>query len=170
MPATTGFAAVVRGMVAGAVGTAAMTLSETVEMKLTGRKGSNVPGQVGAHLLPGRDPDSPADVERLNTATHWAHGIGMGALRGALDLAGVRGPQATAAHFALLWGGDAALYNALGIADAPWKWEPSELATDMFHKGVYAAVTGAVYDRLTATTRDTGQAPSLTAGEDHRSA
>jgi hypothetical protein len=104
MPATTGFAAVVRGMVAGAVGTAAMTLSETVEMTLTGRKGSNVPGQVGAHLLPGRDPDSPADVERLNTATHWAHGIGMGALRGALDLAGVRGPQATAAHFALLWG------------------------------------------------------------------
>jgi hypothetical protein len=148
---TSPFAALLRGMVAGAVGTAAMTLSETLEMRLTGRKGSNVPGQVGAHLLPGSDPDSAADVERLNAATHWTHGIGMGALRGALDLAGVRGPQATAAHFALLWGGDAALYNALGIAEVPWRWETSELATDMLHKGVYAAVTGAVYDALTPT-------------------
>jgi hypothetical protein len=46
-------------------------------------------------------------------ATHWAHGISMGALRGAVDLAGVRGPQVTAAHLALLWGGHAALYDAM---------------------------------------------------------
>ena len=72
----------------------------------------------------------------------------MGALRGALDLAGLRGPQASLAHFALLWGGDAALYRALGIAEMPWRWTSDELATDLLHKGVYAAVTGAVYDTL----------------------
>ncbi len=51
-------------------------------------------------------------------------------------------------HFALLWGGDAALYRALGIADAPWQWQGDELAVDLLHKGIYAAVTGAVYDAL----------------------
>ncbi len=137
-----------RGMVAGAVGTIAMTVSERLEMAVSGREASQVPGQVGAHLLPGQDPTSASDVERLNTPVHWAHGISMGALRGALDLAGLRGGEASAVHFALVWGGDAALYRALGIADAPWRWEAGELASDVMNKGVYAAVTGAVYDAL----------------------
>ncbi len=139
-----------RGMVAGAVGTAAMTVTERLEMAVTGRPGSQVPGKVGAHLTPGKDPASPADVAQLNTAVHWTHGITMGALRGALDVAGIRGSQATLTHFALLWGGDAALYRALGIAEAPWRWSADELATDMTHKGVYAAVTGVTYDALTS--------------------
>ena len=140
--------AAARGMIAGAVGTVAMTRTERLEMAISGRSPSTDPGQVGAHLLPGADPGEERDVARLNGPVHWAHGIGMGAVRGALDVAGVRGPQASAAHFALLWGGDAALYNALGIADVPWRWQPSELGTDLLHKGVYAAVTGAVYDAL----------------------
>jgi hypothetical protein len=138
-----------RGMVAGAVGTAALTLSETLEMAVSGRPASSVPGQVGAALLPNHDPASAADVARLNGPVHWGHGIAMGALRGVLGAAGLRGRSATVAHFGLLWGGDAALYRALGIADAPWHWSADELATDLFHKGVYAAVTGAVYDSLT---------------------
>ncbi len=137
-----------RGLVAGAVGTVAMTVSERLEMAASGRAASQVPGQVGAHLVPGKDPDSASNVAQLNTAVHWAHGVTMGAVRGALDVAGLRGPQATLAHFALLWTGDAALYSALGIAEAPWRWTPDELATDMLHKGVYAGVTGAVYDAL----------------------
>ena len=60
----------------------------------------------------------------------------------------MRGPAATAAHFALLWGGDATLYRALGIAEAPWKWSADELASDVLSKGVYAVVTGVVYDQL----------------------
>ncbi len=137
-----------RGMIAGAIGTIAMTLSERLEMTVSGREASQVPGQVGAHLLPGQDPDSPADVTRLNAPVHWMHGISMGAVRGALDLTGLRGPEASVAHFLLLWGGDATLYHALGIAEMPWHWETDELASDVLHKGVYAAVTGAVYDAM----------------------
>jgi len=81
------------------------------------------------------------------------HGISMGALRGALDVAGMRGPEASAAHFALLWAGDATLYRALGVADVPWRWEVDELASDLVHKGVYAAATGAVYDALAGPNR-----------------
>ena len=138
----------VRGMVAGAVGTVALTVTESLDMKITGRESSDVPGRVGAHLLPSKDPHSAADVANLNTPVHWVHGISMGALRGVLDAAGLRGSTATAAHFALLWGGDAALYNALGIAEAPWKWSGSELASDVISKSVYAVATGVVYDQL----------------------
>ena len=138
-----------KGMVAGVVGTIAMTVSERLEMAVSGREASTVPGQVGAHLLPRQDPSSTTDIERLNAPVHWAHGIGMGALRGALDQAGLRGLPASAAHFALLWGGDAALYRSLGIADVPWRWDADELGADILHKAVYAAVTGAVYDAMT---------------------
>jgi hypothetical protein len=51
-------------------------------------------------------------------------------------------------HFATFWTGDVALYKVLGIAPAPWRWRRQELATDLFHKGVYALVTGAAYERL----------------------
>ena len=142
-----------RGMVAGAIGTIAMTVSERLEMAVSGREASQVPGQVGAHLLPGQDPDSSADVARLNAPVHWAHGISMGAVRGALDMAGVRGPEASIAHFLLLWGGDAALYRALGVADLPWRWDADELASDVLHKGLYAMTTGAVYDALAGRDR-----------------
>jgi hypothetical protein len=92
-------------------------------------------------------------VARLNAPVHWAHGISMGALRGALDMAGVRGPEASIAHFLLLWGGDAALYRALGVADLPWRWDADELASDVLHKGLYAMTTGAVYDALAGRDR-----------------
>lgn len=137
-----------RGMFAGVVGTIAMTVSERLEMSLSGREGSEVPGQVGAHLLPGKDPRSTSDVATLNDPVHWVHGISMGALRGVLDVAGVRGPAASAAHFALLWAGDAALYRAIGVADVPWRWGAAELGTDLLHKGVYAAAAGATYDAM----------------------
>jgi hypothetical protein len=117
-------------------------------MSVSGRASSTVPGQVGAHLLPGADPASSSDVARLGGPVHWGHGVAMGALRGILDVAGLKGPAASAAHLALVWGGDAVLYRALGIADVPWRWGADELGADLLHKGVYAVVTGAVYDAL----------------------
>lgn len=142
--------AVTRGMIAGAAGTIAMTLSERLEMSISGREASHVPGQVGASLVPGEDSETASHVEQLNSPVHWAHGISMGAVRGLLDVAGLQGPAASVTHFALVWGGDAALYRALGVADVPWRWATDELTSDLLHKGVYAAVTGAVYDALTA--------------------
>jgi hypothetical protein len=124
-----------------------MTLSERVEMRLTGREASNVPAQV-AEELTGVEPSTEAGEARLSQGVHWGHGIAMGALRGAIGLAGARGASATALHYAAFWSGDAALYNALGIAPPPWAWERSELVPDLLHKGVHAVVTGAVYERL----------------------
>ena len=88
------------GLAAGAIGTIVLTLAEPIEMKVTGREPSTVPGQVGAKLA-GRDPDADADaalVERLNPIVHWGHGVGLGAVRGLLDVAGL-GPLAATLVF-----------------------------------------------------------------------
>ncbi len=137
------------GMVAGLVGTIALTVSETIEMRVTSREPSTVPGQVGAKLL-GKGDDQAA-VERLNSPVHWIHGITMGAVRGLLGLT-VLGPVlATVVHYALVWGGDVLLYRSLGIAPWPWQWKGQELVTDLFHKGVYALVTGVTFHLLWTT-------------------
>lgn len=143
----TNTAAAMRGAIAGLVGTAVMTLSETVEAKLTGRPASMVPGQVGAELL-GGDKDDTARVRSLNPWVHWGHGMAMGAVRGLIGQRVDNPAAATAIHFAALWVGDGALYSGLGVAPPPWEWSPQELATDLGHKGLYAAVTGATYEAL----------------------
>ncbi|WP_093802151.1 hypothetical protein [Streptomyces sp. Wb2n-11] len=134
------------GLAAGAVGTVVLTLSETIEQRLTGREDSRVPGQVGAALT-GRKGDEAA-AGKLNTPVHWMHGTTMGAARGALALTGLGPVAATAAHYAVVWGGDVTLYRGLGIAPWPWKWQKQELATDLFHKGVYAIATGVAFKIL----------------------
>ncbi len=134
-----------RGVVAGTAGTLALTLAEHAEMKLTGREPSTVPGEVGAKLLD-RDPDAdPALTKRLSPLVHWTHGIALGAVRGLLDAAGLSPRAATLAFYPLVWGGDALLYRALGIAPAPWRWSRGELLTDLFGKGVLAIATSTAY-------------------------
>ena len=59
-----------KGTMAGVVGTIAMTVSERLEMLVSGRRASTVPGQVGAHLLARQDPSSTTDIERLDTPVH----------------------------------------------------------------------------------------------------
>ena len=95
--------AVLVGLLAGFIGTIVMTVSEMVEMRLTGRPPSTVPGQVGAKTL-GRDPNRVAHLERLSTGVHWLHGTSMGALRGLLALTGLGAVAATVVHYALVWG------------------------------------------------------------------
>ncbi len=138
------------GLAAGAIGTVVLTLAENIEMKATGREPSTVPGQVGAKLA-GRDPDADAAlVERLNPIVHWGHGVGLGAVRGLLDVAGLGPLAATLAFYPIVFGGDATLYRVLGIAPAPWRWSRAELATDLFGKGVLAFATSGAYILLDA--------------------
>ena len=140
-----------RGSLAGLVGAAVMTVSQRVEMAVSKRPPSTVPGQVAVRLL-GR---SEQDARRLSPAVHWGHGAAMGAVRGGLSAAGLRGPAASAVFFGILWSGDAMLYRALGIADWPWRWNRTALITDLGHKAVYAVTTGLVYDAL-STSRSVG--------------
>lgn len=139
--------ALVKGLVAGAAGVAAMTIAEKLEQKLTKRPDSFVPAHTLEHLL--CQPHKP-DSERLrmNWAMHWGQGIVLGAARGWMAEAGFRGPIGSFLHLNLRLFNDQLLENATGVGALPWTWPVDEQAIDLLGKGVYAFVTGAVADAL----------------------
>lgn len=135
---------VLKGLAAGAVGTAAMTLSEKLEQKRTGRPDSLVTAQVGAHIA--TPPlETGADAARLGQTVHWLHGVTWGALRGLLALTPLSILSASAVHYVALWTSDVGLYRVLKIEPLPHKWENQALAIDLFHKFVLSAVTSVVF-------------------------
>jgi hypothetical protein len=94
--------AVGKGLFAGLAGTAAMTLSQIIEMKVSGREPSNSPAQLGGKLF-GVEPKSKEDEQRFALIVHWMWGVVGGAPRGLIALSGARGAAAAASHFATLW-------------------------------------------------------------------
>ncbi len=141
--------AMVRGLVAGVAGVAAMTAAEKLEQLVTHRPNSFVPGHTLERLL--RRPEKP-DEERLwlNWAMHWGQGIVLGAVRGLMAERGVRGPVGSFLFLNLRLANDQTLENATGVGAPPWTWPADEQAIDLLHKAVYAFTTGAVADRLVA--------------------
>jgi len=124
-----------------------MTGAQTVEMRVSGRGPSTVPGEVAAKLL-GLEPKDDEALARVSIRMHWAHGLAQGTVRAAIGRLGVQGAGAAGTHFAMMWTSDVLLYKALGIAPWPWEWSLTELAPDILHKGLYVAATSAAYDRL----------------------
>ena len=136
-----------KGLFAGLAGTAAMTLSQIIEMKLSGREPSNSPAQVGSKLF-GVEPKSKEDEERFAQIIHWVWGTVGGVPRGLIALSDTHGAAAAASQFATLWTTDNALLYSLDIAPPPWEWSATELSVDAFHKSVYAIVANATYEFL----------------------
>ena len=141
--------ALVRGFVAGLAGVAAMTLAEKLEQAFTQRPNSFVPAHTLERLL--RLSHKP-DAERLglNWAMHWGQGILLGSVRGIMAAQGIRGPVGSFLFTNLRLLNDQTLENITGVGAPPWTWPRDEQVIDLFHKGVYAFVTGAVADRLIA--------------------
>ncbi len=137
-------AAVGKGLLAGMVGTAAMTLSSTAEMKLRGRAPSSAPADAAAKVL-GVEPRGDQEKARFSTVVHWAYGTGWGAVRGLLGAFGIRGPLAAGAHFAAVWGSELTTLPALGVAPPVKEWGAAEIAVDAGHHLVYAVSTSLAY-------------------------
>lgn len=136
-----------RGVLAGVVGTAAMTVSSTLEAKATGRGSSTTPAQAVGKLA-GVQPADEAGEMRFNNIAHWGYGTAWGAFRGLLDVGGLRGPLASVAHFAAVWGAEQAIMPALGLGKPTPAYGVQATATDSLHHVVYAGTTGAAYDML----------------------
>lgn len=137
--------AVGKGLAAGLLGTAAMTVSSTLEMKLTGRGSSDTPAQAAGKVL-GVQPRDEVGKQRFSQIAHWGYGTAWGAVRGLLEEAGIRGPAAGVVHFLMVWGAAQAMLPGLGVAPPATEWSAEELATDLLHHAVYAAATSAAYD------------------------
>jgi hypothetical protein len=140
--------AVGTGLFAGAVGTAAMTVSSTLESKLRGRGPSATPSEAAGKVLGVRPRDTRGQA-RFANIIHWSYGTSWGVARGLLDLAGLRGIPAAAAHFTTVWGSSLVMLPALGVAPPPWEQDPRELGVDALHHAVYAGATGAAWSGMT---------------------
>ncbi|MEU9984698.1 hypothetical protein [Streptomyces sp. NPDC050856] len=138
-----------QGLLAGAAGTAVMTLAEKAEQRLTGRPDSFVPAQVlrrltGAGEWRGDRPDP------LNLVMHFGQGTALGVLRAVMARTGLRGPWSSVMFGAVRLTNDQILENGTGVGAPPPTWPRRELAVDLLHKAVYALATGAVADALAA--------------------
>ena len=139
--------AVGKGLFAGAAGTVAMTASSTLEAKLRERGSSSAPADAAGKVL-GVQPRDEDGQARFSNIVHWGYGTSWGAVRGLLQVAGLDGGKAAAAHFAAVWGSAQVMLPALEVAPPPWKSEPKEIAIDALHHAVYAVATGVAFAAL----------------------
>lgn len=135
------------GIVAGLVGTVFMTVSSTIEAKVSGRGSSTTPADAAGKVA-GVRPRDESGEQRFNSLAHWGYGTAWGLGRSALDLVGLRGIPASAAHFALVLGAEQAILPALGVGKPTPAYGAQAIATDALHHSVYTAATGVAYDLL----------------------
>ncbi|HXD77126.1 MAG TPA: hypothetical protein VN616_04925 [Puia sp.] len=135
------------GLLAGLAGTVAITVSQTIEMKLSKRGPSTVPADAAGKALDIR-PTSQEAKSRLSHQVHWAYGTGAGVTRGLMSLAGLKGWPATLAHFSAIWTGSMLILPALDLAPPVQERKPGPLLIDGLHHAVYAAAAGIVFDAI----------------------
>ena len=140
-----------RGLLAGFVGTAAMTISSTLEARLRGRTPSTAPARATAKVLGISSFEDGVAQARFNDLAHWGYGTGWGVIRGLLAAAGLSHRKATAAHGAAVWGSAQVTLPALDIAPPAIFWPKEEVAIDAFHHTVYALATGIAYELLSSS-------------------
>jgi hypothetical protein len=140
---------VAEGLLAGAIGAAAMTVGERVEQLVTGRPDSHVPGLTLGRLI-GASDETAENSRALNIAMHWGQAMVLGAWRSAMASGGLRGPGASAAFTGLRLLNDQTLENLTGSGAPPATWPRRELVIDVLHKAVYGFTTGLVADYLAA--------------------
>jgi hypothetical protein len=134
-----------RGLLAGAAGTAAMTVSSTVEQKLRGREASTAPADAAMKVLGIESFCDDAAKSRFSNAVHWTYGTAWGLPRALFDVVGLGGAAAAAAHGVVLWGSEQVMLPALGVAPPLSEWGAAEIAIDALHHVVYSVAAGAVY-------------------------
>jgi hypothetical protein len=140
--------AIGKGVVAGLAGTAAMTLSSTIEAKLRGRAFSDSPARATAKALGIKEFEDARAKARFSDLSHWGYGTSLGVVRALLREFGLSPKASTSAHFAAVWGSAAVMLPLLEVAPPFVFWGAEEIAIDLFHHAVYAGATGLAYETL----------------------
>ena len=130
---------------AGFAGTAAMTVSSTLEARLRKRAPSSAPARATAKVLGIKEFEDDIAKARFNDLSHWGYGTSWGVLRGLLAATGMSPKAATAAHGAAIYGAAQVTLPALEVAPPSIFWGPEEIAIDAFHHAVYVGATGLAY-------------------------
>jgi len=144
--------AIGKGLLAGLAATAAITLSQMIEMKITKREPSEAPVKVTREVT-GIKPANAAQKEKVSHEIHWAYGTVWGIARGIIGLTGLKGLPATIVHFGAVWGTSMIMLPAFKAAPPVTEEDAKTIAIDGLHHAVYALAAGFAYDALDAGTR-----------------
>lgn len=136
-----------KGLLAGLVGTAAITLSQMIEMKLTKREPSEAPVRVVKKTL-GAKPASQEEKPKMTKEVHWAYGTTWGIARGLIGLTGLKGLPAALVHFGAVWGASMIILPKFNAAPPITEQKPKAIIIDGIHHAVYAMTAGFTYDAL----------------------
>lgn len=140
------FSATVRGLAAGAIGTAVMTAGQLVYLKATGGASSSTPALVGKRIIEGVfKREVPEErMELLNNVMHVAYGTSWGAAYGLARNTGNRGGVATGLAFgAVVWGASLVELPAMKLGPPVWEYSPKDIAPDLGFHLLYGAGVGA---------------------------
>lgn len=136
-----------RGFLSGIVGGIAMSASTALDMRLTGRGPSSVPG---------RAIERSMKIEKLGEAgsrrvTLVAHFAVSGLTGGAWGTVAAVGPNAVSRGYVLFGLAvlpDLAVVPAMRLAPPPWRWSAADMARTGVHHGVFALMTSSTFARL----------------------
>jgi hypothetical protein len=140
-------AAIGKGLLAGLAGTAAITLSQMIEMRITKRQASEAPTKVAAQVVDVK-PASEETKEKVSKEIHWTYGTAWGVVRGLIGLTGLSGIAAIATHFSAIWGTSLVLLPSFDAGPKITEEEPKTIAIDVMHHAVYAIAAGLAYDAI----------------------
>jgi hypothetical protein len=142
----------VRSVLAGAAGTAALSLAYRVQHALHSERGpldyddSLVPGRIVAGILDLRHVSAREERE-LGLALRWSYGSAFGLWHGLLRRR-TGEPASTALFAATLITMTFTMFPLLGRTPPPWRWSRGYLATSLSTHALYAATVAVVDDRL----------------------
>ena len=147
----------VRSVLAGAAGTATMTLAYAGERRLrrSGHTGpldyddSLVPGKIVATVMHLSHVTDRGDRE-LGFVLRWSYGSAFGLLHGELRRR-VGEPRASLLFGGTLMTATLTLFPLLGRTPPPWRWSPDMLATSLGTHVAYVAAVAAVDDAVRRT-------------------
>ena len=135
------------GLLAGILGTVAITLSRTVDMKISKEQESTTPADAAGKVL-NVQPTGEGEKKKFSNLIHWTYGTVWGAAKGVLNFAGLRGWKSTLLQFAAVWGAEMVMLPALKVSPPVKEWNAKEIIKDGFHHIIYALVAGLIFDEI----------------------
>jgi len=136
-----------KGLIAGLVGTAAITLSQAIERKITGKPTNFAPGDAASKALDIEASKMEAR-KKFSDEVNWVYGTSWGSARGMLSLFGLKGLPATAIHWAAIFYTAITIEPDFEVAPAISEWSKRDIAIFALHHVIYAATAGFVFDAI----------------------
>ena len=139
--------AIGRGLIAGLAGTAAITISQLIEMKIHQREPSFAPADAACKAL-GIEASQREQRAKLSREVHWTYGTLWGVPRALLSMAGITKLPATAIHFGAIFYTALTIQPDFEVSPPVQEWSKKDIAIDAVHHAVYAMVAGLIFDSI----------------------